>query len=364
LEDLLPKDNENVPLPEWATEPDAAASAPFAPDQMVRCDKCLRANPPTRVNCLYCGAILPHDEATATLQQPALRRLEKWERGYNNILLQAPANLTDAGLAEAATLLRLTHEDLKSILATAMPLPLARASSRAEALLVQDRLRDLGINSDIMPDTDAGTDVAEVVRVRSADINDDGIEVYQTPETPFIQLPWADFVLVVSGRLITRRVELVEKKAKRAENSILDMNEFVTDEIVVDMYLREQAVPYRVAANNFDFSCLGANKGLIVADNIAKLIRLILEKAPQVIYDDSFNSVRKILELVWPSEQEHQSSGWRRERPGKVSLGSATELSNQKQFLWYSRLRNFLQTRTAAQMMTQPATSERLDGVS
>lgn len=340
----MPKDNENVPLPEWATELDASAPAPFAPGQMVRCDNCLRANPPTRLNCLYCGAILPRSESTAPLQQPALRRLEKWERGYNNILLPGPAKPTAAGLAEAAALLRLTPDDLDGIFATGMSLPLARAASRDEAMLVQERLRSLGINSDIMPDTDAGAEVAEVVRVRSAEIDEDAIEAYQTREAPFIQLPWSDLVLIVSGRLLIKRVELLEKRAKRVEDSLVDMNEFTTDETVVDLYLRNQAVPYRIAANNFDFSCLGANKGLIVADNIAKLIQLIRQKAPQAVYDDSFNSVRKLLELVWPAEQEHQSSGWRRERPGKVSLGSATELNNQKQFLWYSRLRSFLQT--------------------
>ncbi|MGH9874950.1 MAG: hypothetical protein ACRD9S_21045, partial [Pyrinomonadaceae bacterium] len=107
------KDNENVPLPAWTiVEPEDPAPAPFAPDQMVRCDECLRSNPPTRVNCLYCAAVLPRDETTATLQRPALRPLEKWEQGYNNILLPPVANQTAAGLAEAADLLRLPPEDL------------------------------------------------------------------------------------------------------------------------------------------------------------------------------------------------------------------------------------------------------------
>src|SRR6267142_2029555 len=31
----------------------------FAAAEMITCDACLRANPPTRANCLYCGATLP-----------------------------------------------------------------------------------------------------------------------------------------------------------------------------------------------------------------------------------------------------------------------------------------------------------------
>src|SRR5947209_2187413 len=59
----------------------------FAPDQMVTCEECLRANPPTRATCLYCAAPLPRTQENAALLRPTLRRLEKWERGFNVILL-------------------------------------------------------------------------------------------------------------------------------------------------------------------------------------------------------------------------------------------------------------------------------------
>jgi hypothetical protein len=45
------------------------------------------------------------------------------------------------------------------------------------------------------------------------------------------------------------------------------------------------------------------------------------------------------LEAVWPSQQQNESGGWHRERPGKYSVGSVAELSNETQFLRYSRLR-------------------------
>src|SRR6185436_21184661 len=121
---------------------------------------------PTRVNCLYCAALLPRNETTANLQKPALRPLEKWEQGYNNILLPPAANLTPASLAEAAELLRLRSEDLSRILTTVTPLPLARAATIDEAQLVQRRLGTLGINSTIMPEAEPGTDSAGVVKVR------------------------------------------------------------------------------------------------------------------------------------------------------------------------------------------------------
>ena len=337
------KDNENVPLPSWTTdEPQDLAPAPFAPDQMVRCDECLRANPPTRVNCLYCAAVLPSNETTANLQRPTLRPLEKWEQGYNNILLPPVANLTPAYLAEAADLLRLRPEDLSLILSSEAPLPLARAATIDEAQLVQRRLSLLGIDSSIMPDATPRTDGSGAVKVRALEIDKSGIYAYQTPEAPFIAVPWSDFVLLVVGRVTVKRVEMKERKGTRKENSILDSSEFFTDEVVADLYTPAQAMPFRFAANSFDFSCLASKKGLLAGENIARLLQLFREYAPRVEYDDSFNSLRKILEPVWPSEQQNESSGWRRDRPGKYSIGSIMELTNETQFSRYSRLRHHL----------------------
>jgi hypothetical protein len=361
---LLPKDNENVPLPIWPTDaPEDSAAAPFAPDQMVRCEECLRANPPTRVNCLYCAAVLPNNETTVNLQKPALRPLEKWEQGYNNILLPPVANLTDADLATASDLLRLRPEDLGRILSAARPLPLARAATIDEAQLIQRRLSGLGLDSIIMPDGEPGIDAPSLVKVRALDIAEAGIYAYQTPETPFIQVSWPDLALLVVGRLIVKRVELKERKGARTENSILDSSEFVTDETVVDFYIRNETRPYRIAANSFDFSCLGASKGLLAGENISRLLQLFREHAPAAEYDDSFNSMRKTLEPVWPAEQQNESSGWRRERPGKYSIGSVMELNNEMQFSRYSRLRHFLQTAapSSAPAVTRPEDPEKTD---
>ncbi len=328
-------------MPDGPTE--GPAPQPFAPDQMVRCDNCLRANPPTRINCLYCAVVLPINETSINLQKPALRPLEKWERGYNNILLPSPANLTEAELAEAAGLLRLATADLARILSPKMVLPLARTATADEASLLQRRLSCLGINTLIVPDTKLGSDETAPIKVRSLELNDVGMNAYQTPETPAIEISWSELVLLVVGRLIVKRVELKEQKGARAENRILDASEFFSDESVVELYTRKQTTPYRIAANSFDFSCLENRKNLLASENILVLQKVFHDYALHAEYDDSYNSVRKALETVWPSEQQNESSGWRRERPGKYSIGSVTETSNEMQFSRYSHLRYFLQ---------------------
>jgi hypothetical protein len=208
-----------------------------------------------------------------------------------------------------------------------------------------------------MPEAAPGTDAAGIVKVRALEIDQDGIFAYKTPEEPFIQIAWSDVVLLVVGRLIVKRLELKERKGKRAENQILDSSEFVTDETVADFYVRKQTMPYRIAANNFDFSCLGSSKGLLSGENTSKLLQLFREKAPHAVYDDSFNSLRKTLEPIWPAEQQNDSSGWRRDGPGKYSLGSVMEVNNDMQFSRYSRLRHHLLT-AATSSLTDHASRE------
>jgi len=361
-EDLLHDDkkneNENISFSPPAVDGTISAETkPFSPKEMIRCEECLRANGPTRVNCLYCGEALPLNESSVNLQKPALRPLEKWEQGYNNILLPSSANdlphdslqakaqrsnLADAHVAEAADLLKLTTEDLERILSLGLPLPLARASTIDEASLVQRRLSRLRIDTVIVPDLDLGVAETPPVKVRSMEIGPAGIVAYQSPETSGADIAWSSLVFAVLGRLVVRRVELREQKTSRAENRILDAKEFFTDESVVEFYTQGQTTPYRISANSFDFSCLQERKKLVAGENLLALREVFRERAPEIEFDDSYNSARKALEAVWPSQRQNEAGGWRRDRPGKYSIGSATEISNELQFSRYSRLRHYL----------------------
>lgn len=346
MEELLPKDNENIPFvddgPVAPLEPQG-----FTPDQMVRCEECLRANPPTRLDCLYCGATLPLDEKTASLRKPTLKPIDQWARGYNNIFLPYGANdLTPEIVSEAASLLKLSSDDLDRILATGIPLPLARTATLDEASLVESRLKALGLNTEIVSDTDLALQESPPIRVRALAIDETAVTAIPMAAEEGMQIPWQDFVLLVTGRLTTNRVELKERKGRRSENEILEADQFFADEVVLDLYCKQQVGNLRIRASGFDFSCL-PQKSLTVAENLARLIKLICEKAPAAEYDDSYNLARKALELVLPSEQQTESRGWRREALGKYTIEAATEVSNEVQFTRYSRLRYHLKTKSS-----------------
>jgi hypothetical protein len=344
VEELLPKDNENIPFlgPVEPSEP-----LGFSAELMIRCEECLRANPPTRMTCLYCVAPLPATEASAQLRKPVLRPPEKHQPGYNNILLpqdQAPSEET---IISAAELLKLSKENFKEILGHGVALPVARTASREEAELVFDRLQRLGLRSLNVSDQELGLTDSDVKRVKSMAFTDEYLTIQLAGATEEFDIPWTDMCLIIPARLVETRLEMTERMTRKPENEILDASEFFKDEAVIDFYTPAHPYTWRVSSNGFDFSCLGKEKALIVNENIARLQRLIISRAVNANVDETYQRVRSLLELTWTTQPETQSSGWRRERPGKLSVGMATTRSNESQFTRYSRLRYYIQLNSA-----------------
>jgi hypothetical protein len=340
LEELLPKDNETIHLP---LDGPLTPSEPtgFAPEEMIRCEECLRANPPTRFACLYCDSPLPLNESTAHLRKPILRTPEKHQLGFNCILIQTNSGPSNGdSLSKAAELLKLKVESLENIIALKAPMPLARTASREEAELVNERLRELGFETVQLSDDDLGKDDT-VVRVRSVHIDDNSLSLQQAGNQTSIALSWDDLRLIVSGRLVVQKVEVTERVSLRPETEILDTSEFFSDEPVLDLYSSTHDRTWRIGTNNFDFSCLHDQKSFVAGENLSKLLALICSRCPSVQHDSAYNELRNTLQLVWPTEQETESRGWRRERPGKYSLGAVTANTNRSQFTRYSRLRRY-----------------------
>jgi hypothetical protein len=339
----LPKDNENIPFlgPIEPSEPQG-----FAADQMTRCEECLRANPPTRVSCLYCGAPLPVTESSATLRKPVLRQPEKHQPGYNNIIVPPDGPVSDGTINQAAALLKLSAENIKALMSQSVPTPVARTASREEAQLVTERLLRLGLTCTTLSDEDLGLSFSDntLKRVRAMRFDEVFLTI-QLAGGDEIEIAWADVILILSGRLIETRVEITERLSRKPEAELLDTSEYFRDETVIDFYTATHPFTWRVGASGFDFSCLADEKALIANENIARLQRVFVARAVNAQFDDSYARLRNLLELVWSTQQENQSSGWRRSAPGKLSVGLSTTKSNESQFTRYSRLRYYFSRR-------------------
>jgi hypothetical protein len=339
---LLPKDNENIAISAELSLPQTELQG-FAADQMVRCEECLRANPPTRVECLYCGKALAACEANTAQARPSLRPLEKWEQGYNCILVKSRAEtLSDQTTAQAASLLRLGVADLNRIIQAPQPLPLARAATYEEAGLILESLGRLGLETMIVSDQTLALETLPPRRLRTIELLENDLVVHPTLGEGN-SISWSEIRLVISGRLFAKQVETKERKRRGAEKQILDARETTSDEAVLDIYTQSRDGGWRIMANNFDFSCLGERKTLLASENFATLAMLIRDHTPGAEHDISYHNLRRSLELVWPSEQQTSSLGWRRDRAGKYSTGEVAVTSNESQFTRYARLCHFLE---------------------
>ncbi len=335
-------DDQEVPAPD---ESELLHSEPrgFSPAQMVPCEACLRANPPTRTSCLYCAAALPITQDSAVVQKPTLRRLEQWEPGYNVILVpNRTTGMTAAPLGEMAELLRLDVEDLQRIIESGEPLPLARAATFDEASLVKRRLDALRVSTLIVADHDLATDPSPQRRIGALAFADDSLGVRPVGSAEELRVALEDVLLLVVGRLFVRRVEVEERQGRSRKSGIVNARELSEDEALLDIYLAPRHGGWRVASHNFDFSCLGEKKGLLVAENFSTLIDALRSRAAGAEYDDSYHRVRYALAPVWPLEQRTESQGWRRGGPGRYNTESVTASDNETQFTRYSRLRHYL----------------------
>jgi hypothetical protein len=297
--------------------------------------------------CLYCGATLPVTESSAQLRKPTLIQPDKLRPGYNTIFMgKSQTALDTKQLNEAAQFLKLTPEALEKLLAAPVPLPLAHTASGEEAILVTQRMHDLGIDASTVSDSELGNFERCVVRIRSLQFDELSFSLRFASGGHEKEVAYADLLMLVLGRLVIKTTEVKERKSRKSENELLDASEFFADQPVVDIYTSTDSETWRVAANNFDFSCLLNQKTLVAGENFFKLVKLIKAKASHVEIDDHYNSLRQTLELVWGLEKETKSRGWRRDAPGRLTIEAASTDSNETQFTRYSRLRYHLRRKS------------------
>jgi len=346
VEALSDKDDE-LPL----TEEGAGASQggrAFAPAEMVACESCLRANPPTRMNCLYCGAALPVATAGEDLRRPTLRALEAWEQGYNVVLApDVQGELSVDNLTEAAALLRLEAGQLREMRNARTPLPLARAATRAEAELLERKLRALGWQIEIVLDEALGVETDAPKRIRRLEFGADALAGWTSAEGVGERVEWGSLTLLVAGRIARKRIEVEERRGggRRAEGEIVETRELYDDESALDLYATGARAGWRILAENFDYSCLGAAKSLTAAENFKRLVETLRERAPRAAFDDSYRGVRHNLKFAWPLAEQTEAGSLKRIRPGRYNAEAVTSVTNETQFTRYGRLLQYFRLR-------------------
>ncbi len=326
----------------------------FSAAELLSCPACARSNAPTRMNCIYCGASLPVTAESESLRRPTLRKLEEWESGFNLVLLPPPGDApppTDA-LAEAADFLRLEASHLSACAEARVALPVARAARLEEAELVKRRLGALCLSVEAVSDEDLGASKT-AKRIRALEIRDEELVGRGGPEEEPCTVAWGEVELLVVGRIFTKRVEVEEVRRRlKGRQETIDARELLSDEAVLEIFSAadEGGAGWRIMAESFDYSCLGARKGLLARDNFHTLVETLRGRAPQAEFDEGYVKLRHLLAAAWPPAERTESLGLRRSRPGRLSTEAVTIASNETQFTRYARLRHVLASRWRKQL--------------
>lgn len=331
----MEKKPEQIHPDQWIKDLPPAQSERFKPDEMLVCPKCGRLSAPNRLKCFYCNAELPVNDTQ--LIKLNLRKLEPREKGFNVIVLSNSAIQTEESFSEIAALLRIEAEDLQRIFRAGKPLPVARVESEREAEIVAGHLKKTGAETFVLSDEKLKIETPPR-RLRSLDFRDDKLILNLFNSSESIEISRDNLVLIVSGALIVRKIESIEKLERKNENKILGTAESGNDEFLIDLYDRTDATGYRVESKGFDFSCLGDEKHLLARENMKILSEKLRAFAPKAKFDNDYRALRAELSQIWEAEQTKNSKGLQRTGFGKFNLESITTIDNLSQFTKYSRL--------------------------
>lgn len=308
----------------------------FKPDEMIVCGACQRTNPPNRIACFYCGKELEISAAQAKKIKPNLRKLESWEKGYNLIYKPTDEAFDEESLTQIAKFVNLEKETLEKICATKTSLPLARVESEKEAEIIGERLKEFDFETSIVSDEKLSANKMPR-RLRGLEFWDGKLILVLFNVDEIIEIAPEDLVLIVSGAIFERKTESIATR-KKGEIKTLDSTETASDEMLFDIYMRNDAEGFRIFAKGFDFSCLETEKTISATDNLKKLLEKVKNFAPNAKTVENYQQTRESLGNIWEAEEMRDSKGLKRQKFGSFNLENITVISNWTQFNKFSRL--------------------------
>lgn len=302
----------------------------FAPSDLIDCKACSRKNAPDRAACIYCGRDLENAQATKL----SFRKLESWEPGFSVVARRLPIEQT--ALNAIASMLGIEKERLLEIAEARAPLPLIRVESLSMAEVLLARLADHGAGCLVVADSDLNAEKPPI-RLKRIDLGVDEIAFIDFNTDDVYRVPPGDITLIVTGRLITSRTDVIEKRRRGGKSSLLDETSTSADESVADIYTKDDPVGFRIRLSGFDFSDLGSERQLIAEQNFRLLIdRLATIASNSEVVD--YIPVRHFLDDVWEPESRKDALGRKSAGLGKKGFGSVATTNNVVQFTKFSRM--------------------------
>ncbi|OYT70765.1 MAG: hypothetical protein CFK52_10040 [Chloracidobacterium sp. CP2_5A] len=299
------------------------------------CPRCGRPNGAHRATCLFCGEPLsaPGRESQAL---PSLRGASDIEPGYNVIFLPGAA-LAAGAVEEVAAAGRLTTEQAALLLTAAAPVPIARAATAHDAVLLTQRLARSGLRTLILSDAQLAP-FQPPRRARALTATDGYLEVWSSEPVAPLRLAWEDISLIVFGALRFRQVLVRESSGRRAKAEREEMMTADEEVAVIDLFGPTLATHARIRADGFDYSCLGSDRSLLAVENHARLGDwLLASRSSATVVNRDFRAVARALEPVWGLTKTRSRQPFKRAGIGKVATELTECLDNDGQFTRFAR---------------------------
>jgi len=308
----------------------------FKPEEMILCEKCSRNNPPNRLKCFYCAAELKLSDEQAELVKPVLRKLELWEKGFNLIIQPDSTNFNELNATEISKNIGFESEIVQKIVDSKKKVPIARVETQNEAEIVKKILHRYGLETKIVSDESLALEKVPK-RLRGIEFLDDKLILILFNQDEIVEISREDLALIVTGAVFEKKTESIEKR-KKGESKILDATETASDEMLIDIYSKQDSTGFRILSKCFDFSCLETEKTMLATENMKRLAVKLQEFSQNARTIKDYLSVREILGNVWELESRKDSLGLKRHSFGKFDFSNVSSSNNLQQFTKYSRL--------------------------
>ncbi len=338
----MDKNNEKENSDEWLSDlPIRSQDESYAADEMVGCGKCNRQNPPNRLDCMYCGVKLEISETQKQNLRPKLRNTESWKNALNLILVSKKSGWDDETLSEVAKMTPFDYAELRGLIDLEKPMPIARSEQDEEIEIVNERLKEYGAETLLLKDEALDLETPNH-RLKSVEFGEKSVALRLFYKDETREFSTEEIILIVTGAVFLRRVESTEKHKRKKENKLVDMTETSADELLVDLYAKDEPIGFRISTNGFDFSCLGEQKAMLANENLKTLVQKFREFSPQASFDGDYAAMRAYLGSVWEVEEHTDSKSLKRKGFGGYSREKVATTKNIQQFLRYSRLLRYL----------------------
>jgi hypothetical protein len=229
-------------------------------------------------------------------------------------------------------------EEARAFIGFGKKIPLCRSLTRPEAELIASLVRTCGLQAAVVEDAELELQ-KELSRARRVVIEGDRILVARGAQANALDA--GEIKLLVVGVIRRNRTDFTEGIVNLTGqgSSLLDLFEFRSDQMILDVYADTLDDSFRIRADAFDYSGLINPMSFRAEVNFQAACNTLAAAVPRAEVDLDFARVRQFLGRAWPERSRTESRGIKRAGLAHQPVAQSSIIKdNSDQFDRYSRL--------------------------